>query len=84
MTFAVNINGAEHFVAREAITALRMRILDAIRAGGDFVDVPTVTGAVPVELVTVTTPVRIEAIPGVLDWDAVADDWTSAFPSFSD
>lgn len=63
MNFVVYINGHEHYVARSAIAALRGRILDAVRAGGAFVNVTELAHTDSVELITPATPVRIEAAP---------------------
>ncbi len=63
MNFVVYINGHEHYVARTAITALRNRILDAVRVGGAFVSVPGIARTDSVELITPATPVRIEVAP---------------------
>lgn len=63
MDFVVYINGHEHYVARSAIAAFRDRILDAVRAGGAFVNVPELERSDSVELITPATPVRIETAP---------------------
>jgi len=62
MTFLVHIDGHEHRVARDAMETLRMRILDAVHAGGQFVDLPSSTLDEAV-LITSNTSVRIETAP---------------------
>lgn len=62
MTFLVHIDGHEHRVARDAIETLRTRILDAVHAGGRFVDLPNPARNETV-LVTPNTSVWIEAEP---------------------
>jgi hypothetical protein len=76
MTFLVRINERPYAVADTSLAEIESRVLDAVRAGGGFIDLKDDAAQLVRVLVTSATPIRIEPAPGPVqasDFDLAPD-----------
>jgi hypothetical protein len=63
MTYLAHIDGQRFAIADEAVDTFAASIVAALRSGGNFVDVPLVSGADVRLLITTASSVRLEQVP---------------------
>lgn len=74
MTFLVHINDQRYAVADDSVTEVESRILDAVRAGGAFVEVHDGSAPSSRVLITSASTVRIQAAPPPIGTDDYAEE----------
>jgi hypothetical protein len=75
MTFLLRINDHPYYVDDDAVEQIQSRILEAIRAGGEFIDVIRAGGRTAKALVTLGSAIHLERLPEPIRSSDEAEDF---------